>query len=419
MNFYEEYIIKLQKRIKKIDEDPDPAKLKSNKLRYELEIETTKKQLEAWQQGRPFSDGGSATAAILTLAMGFAPMGSVGPAFQTATPQKYLERARALGLPVDKSCDMTMMPFAMMECGDVPMEDVAICDHHCCTPMMLRGIYVSHSSKTMTYYIDRGVEENEATLKYVTDQLGEFIEWAEKKFPGVIKYDEDKLIEMQSYSDASRPILDEIHEMIKHKPSPVSGRGGGGGPGGATSAKGLELLRARRDEIAERFEKGIAAVPGEKLRVLWCGVTNPVFMDPYKVLAKWGIATPLGLGGGTWGRMQRGVGFWGTRKLTPLEKVAARSISDYRGGLGSIYVDEIVWLAKDLQADAVIHYNMRGCTAALGLRKMVEDRIEEELGIPTLQLEGAQWDTSYASEAQITAKLDEFSQMLLSQRDLT
>jgi benzoyl-CoA reductase/2-hydroxyglutaryl-CoA dehydratase subunit BcrC/BadD/HgdB len=102
-----------------------------------------------------------------------------------------------------------------------------------------------------------------------------------------------------------------------------------------------------------------------------------------------------------------------------LEKVAARSISDYRGGLGSVYVDEIVWLAKDLQADAVIHYNMRGCTAALGLRKMVEDRIEEELGIPTLQLEGAQWDTSYASEAQITAKLDEFSQMLLSQRDLT
>jgi benzoyl-CoA reductase/2-hydroxyglutaryl-CoA dehydratase subunit BcrC/BadD/HgdB len=417
MNFYEEYIIKLQKRIKRIDEDPDPTKLKSNKLRYEIELEKTQMQLDAWREGRPFSDGGSQTAANLALAMGFAPGSSVGPAMQTANPQKYFDRARAIGLPVEKSCDMTMMPFAMIECGDVPREDAAICDAHCCTPMMLRGIYVAHSSKTMTYYIDRGVEENEATLKYVTDQLGEFIEWAEKMFPGVIRYDEDKLIEMQSYTEASIPILNEISEMIKHKPSPVSGRGGGGGFG-AQNAKGLELLRTRRDEIAERIEKGIAAVPGEKLRVIWAGVTNPIFMDPYKVLAKWGISTPLGLGGDPSGRTGGGIGFWGGRKLTPLEKVAARSMGDYRGGLGSVYVDEIVRSARNLQADAVIHYNMRGCTAALGLKKMLEDCLEKELGIPTLQLEGAQWDASYASEAQITSKLDEFAQMLLSLKGL-
>ena len=417
MNFYEEYMIKLQKRIKRIEENPDPAKLKSNKIRYQIELETVKEQLEGWRQGKPFSDGGSATASNLTRAMGFVPVGSVQPAFQTVQPQKYIDQARGMGLPVDKSCDMTMMPFAMMVCGDTPMEDVAICDHHCCTPMMLRGIYVAHSSDTFTYYIDRGVEENEATIKYVTEQLEEFIEWAEKKFPGVIKYDEDKLIEMQEYEEAARRISEEISEMLKHKPCPVSGRGGGGGVGsGGGTRLGVEYAQARRDEIAERIEKGIAAVPGEKLRVLWTGVTNPVFMDPYKVLAKWGIATPFGLGGA--GRVGHSYSFWGDRKLSPLEKVATRSISDHRGGFGSLYVDDIIQKAREFQLDAIINYNMRGCTAALGLRKLIEERAEKELGIPVLQLEGAQWDSSYASEEQITAQLDEFAQMLLSQRGL-
>jgi benzoyl-CoA reductase/2-hydroxyglutaryl-CoA dehydratase subunit BcrC/BadD/HgdB len=414
MNFYEEYIIKLQNRIKRIEENPDPSKLKSNKIRYELEIETVKEQLEGWRQGRPFSDGGSHTAGELALVMGFVPAGRVGPAFQTMHPQKYLDQARAMGLPVDKSCDMTMMPFAMMVCGDVPMENAAICDHHCCTPMMLRGIYVAHSSETLTYYVDIPFEEDEAALKYVTGQLEGFIEWAENKFPGVIKYDEDKLIEWQSYQDAARPISDEMYEMIKHKPSPVSGRGGGGGMGGARSAKGLELLRARRDEIAERLEKGIAAVPDAKLRVLWTGVTNPVFMDPYKVLAKWGIEVPLGLGG----VRHRRTYAWGDRKLTPLERIAANPVTDPRSKLGATYVDDIIWAARDIQADAIVNYNMRGCIAALGLRKMIEERAEKELGIPVLQLEGSQWDTSYADEAQITAQLDEFAQILLSQRGL-
>ena len=63
-------------------------------------------------------------AGTLVRAMGFTPTGSVGPAYATAEPEKYIEKARARGLPVDNSCDMTSMPFAMMECGDLPKEDL-------------------------------------------------------------------------------------------------------------------------------------------------------------------------------------------------------------------------------------------------------------------------------------------------------
>lgn len=47
MNFYEQHIIRLQNRIKRIEENPDPTRLKSNKLRYEMELENTQEQLNA------------------------------------------------------------------------------------------------------------------------------------------------------------------------------------------------------------------------------------------------------------------------------------------------------------------------------------------------------------------------------------
>ena len=79
----------------------------------------------------------------------------------------------------------------------------------------------------------------------------------------------------------------------------------------------------------------------------------------------------------------------------------------------------MIWIAKDLEVDAIVNYNMLGCTATLGLRKLVEEKAEKELGIPVLQLEGKQHDMSYANEATISAKLDEFAQMCLSRKGLT
>ncbi|MFC1535056.1 2-hydroxyacyl-CoA dehydratase [Thermodesulfobacteriota bacterium] len=415
MNYYEEHIIKLENRIKKIEANPDPTKPKSNILRYKLDLQLAKEQLEGWRTRRPFSDGGSLLAGSLTRAMGFVPIGSVEPAFQTREPQKYLQRARDMGLPVDQSCDMTMMPFAMMECGDLPLEDLTICDQHACTPMMLRGIHVAHTAKVLTYYIDLGFAADEVNLKYVTDQLRDFIKFAENKFPGVIKYDEAKLAESQKYEEEIRLCNNEIYEMVKNKPTPIHGKDlmpRDAARWGATRLD-AEYARAKRDEVARRVEGGKAAVPGERLRVLWTGVTAPIFMDPYKVLAKWGIAVfrgvrPPGQGNYT------GEPFWGDRELSPLEKVAVRWI----GNTSARNVERSIWLARDLRLDAIINYNMLGCTTALGFRKWLEDKAEKQLGIPTLQLEGKQLDVNYASEETITRHLDEFAQMLLNRKGL-
>jgi hypothetical protein len=412
MNFYEYNIERLQKRIQRIKENPDPTKLRSNLLRYEIELDLAHEQLAAWREGKPFSDGGGFMAGTLVRAMGFTPTGSVGPAYATAEPEKYLEKARARGLPVDNSCDMTSMPFAMMECGDLPKEDLLICDQHACTPMLLSHIFVSHSQGQYTYPIDIGFREDEVNLKHVTEQLEAFIEDAEKQFPGVIKYDEGRLIELQSCEEAVRQYSMEMYEMRKHRPSPIAGKDAFTSGYGGTTQKAVEYAKVRRDEMAERLEKGLAGVPGEKLRVLWA-VTRPFFMDPFKVLAKHKAAVIYFYSGpsGLVSPLPR-PGYW-NRELSPIEKVAANVMRSQWGGTGKKWVDGMVWVARDLGVDAIVNYCMLGCTATLGLRKIAEDAVEKELGIPMLQLEGKQWDRDYASEAVLTEKLEEFAQMCL------
>jgi benzoyl-CoA reductase/2-hydroxyglutaryl-CoA dehydratase subunit BcrC/BadD/HgdB len=416
MNYYETEVIKLQKRIKRIEENPDQTKLQSNKLRYELQLEQSMEQLEAWKSGKPFSDGGGFTAGTLARAMGFAFAGSSGAVFGINEANKYIDIARTRGLPTDNTCDMTSIPFAIAECGEVPVEDMFICDQHACTPMMLAGIFLSHSQKPSSYFIDMGFEENERNLKYVTDQLGEFIEYCESHFPG-IKYNEDKLIELQEMEEKIRGYYYDIYEFRKNKPSPIAGKDAFQlSAGVGISKKAVEYYGIRRDEVAERAAKGIAAVPGEKLRVIWT-VTRPFFMDPFEVLAKKKTAVLLHYSGPVAAVVPIPQNrYWGERQLKPLEKVAAHAISSLWAGTGDRWVSNMMWICKDLKIDGIINYCMLGCSATLGLKRMVEEAAQKELGIPVLQLEGSQWNKDYAGEETITNQLNEFVDMCLNMK---
>ncbi len=423
MNVHEFQIERLQKVIKKIEENPDPTKLRSNLMLYEIQLEGHKAQLEAMHQGTP-QMGQPPGIGLLFQAMGYVCISGTQEEMSTqAYTQKYLEIARTKGFPVDTSCDMAMGMIAPWVAGEQE-ERIShpVCDQPC-TPIWLTNVFRSHVAPNPRYYLDLGFEQNEATLKHTVNQLREYIEVCEKRFPGLIKYDEDKLIELQAYKEEIESYFREIYQMQRLKPSPLAGkeafRQTGPIPPGMSPnpKKGVEYARMRRDEVAERVAKGIAAVPGEQLRMIWT-VTRPWFMNPFKVLEKRKAAVLLHYWGPTFTRIPLPqTNFWGDRKLSPLEKVAAELLSSLWTGTSTRWVDNLIWIAKDLQVDAIINYNMVGCTATLGLKKPVEEQAEK-IGVAVLQLEGKQWDSNYASEATINAKLDEFAQMLLSKKGL-
>ena len=71
-----------------------------------------------------------------------------------------------------------------------------------------------------------------------------------------------------------------------------------------------------------------------------------------------------------------------------------------------------------IRIDGLVYLEEQGCGAILGLKRVIQERAEKELGIPTVTIEASSTDSSYVDEATITAKLDEFAQTLLSQKGL-
>ncbi len=423
MNIHEFHIDRLSKQIKRIEENPDPTKLKSNKLLYELQIETHKAQLQAEREGRPQTASGPGLSALF-LSMGFV---GGGDSAQDNTHATYLEgymsAAREKGLPVDSACEMSMATLARWAAGESTKELRAQMCNIACSSFLLADIVRHHMIPMPMYFLDKGFEENEDNLQHVVEQLHEYIEFAEKRFPGKIKYDEDKLAETQSYFEQADMYHREIYYLQRNKPAPLAGKAAfrqtSPLPVGIfpDPKKGIEYARIRRDEVADLVAKGIGGVPDEKLRFIWT-ITRPWFMDPFPILEKRGAGVLLLYGAGSQRLPVPQKRYWGDRQLTPLEKVAAMVIHSLTAGDGTKWTDDLLWACKDLQCDGIINYNMVGCAATLGIKKMVEERAEKELGIPVLQLEGKEFSSAFASEADINRQLNEFVELCLHRKGL-
>ncbi len=429
MNVYELEITRIQRKIKEAEERSDPSELKSYRIHYKALLKERIEQYEAWRKGKPFSDIGW-WAKCLSPAMGFTLRGRGAITQANPDARMFKERARSMGIAVDNTCDSAYMLAAIANAGIWPMESINTCNNYNCQPLLMQTIFIEHMEKRRTFYVVKPFEESDANVKYVVDQLGEFIEFAEKEFPGVIKYDEAKLIEWQAREEAAINYNYEIFEMLKHKPSPISATDTIFGANESWASRDLEFLRALRDEVGERIEKGIGAVPDEKLRVIWV-VAKVRFMDPFKFLAKRGVVVLLRLNGvannffpgpqPAWYQSRKldpAKTWYHGNKLTPLEKEAVHMINFGYGNTGTQWLNTLIWLGRELNLDAIINHNVLGCPPMLGIKRLVEERAEKELGIPTLQLPGSRWDSSYVDEATVTAKLDEFVQMCLARKGL-
>lgn len=419
----DDYIAKLQRRIEKMKNNPDPNRPMSNLYRYEITLSEAQKRKQAWEEERPFCDGGSPfMIAILTNAMGFANTAFLESTFNTRNSVEYIRLAGKNGLPVDSACDMSILPLSMNELGMIPPEDCTLCDNHACTPMLLRTYYAAYKSQKQCFTFDIPLDLTYESIVYVTEQLKEFIEYCEHNFQG-IHYDEERLARDLDLQEEYEKISCATYELLKAKPCPMSGLDilsfmAGAGLGGDVE-KRVHLAKMRYEEIKERVDKGIGPVQNEKLRFMWT-ITRPFFMDPFKVLHEKGISVPMYFACGPLAHAipLPNVHFWGDRTLTTLERVAARAMLDRYGHYGKTWVDDIIWVCKDLQLDGIVNYAMVGCTATLGLKKMISDRVEEELGIPVLHLDAREWDSEYASEEEITAQLNDFADMCLARKGL-
>lgn len=422
VKYLEEEIARLHNRIKKIRENPDPKRPKSNVLLYEAELDLRLEQLEGVKLGKPF---GYLINGPLTRALGFIPWDGIWAADRTRgeDAKRYFEIIRARGM-AENTCDRTVVIVAMVLSGDFPKPDFMFTTNYECVPIHLSNCTIAHSLDIPIFMVDRNFEdyaitENEDNLHYVEKQLENCIEYVQEKIPGC-KYDKDKLIELQYYDRLFLEQYQILYNLRKSGPCPLSGRDAFREIRLAdlypNPKKAVEYMRMFVEEIAEKVEKGQGAVEGEeRLRLLW-SVSGPFFADPFQWLEKRGVSVPaaeMSLFNMWFSKRQAIYGDpWKGRQLSPLEE-EARMFDWLWGRLGQPWVETNLNTCKDLDLDGIVYFLQWGCSTTNNLGKVVSDTAKQKLGIPTLLIEGRMLDQSVFDEKDFFEKLEDFIETCL------
>lgn len=420
LSYFEVQMERLKKRIKKIEENPDPSRPFSNKFLYEMELDHRRLQIEHWKEGKPF-----AFYTNVTRALGFAPWDGIRAADSTygAQAKRYFEIIRREGYS-EHGCDRTIVILPMVLQGEFPPPSLVLNFNFECESLALAFNTLAHCLNIPSFTLDFPFDSDYDSLKYVADQLGELIEFAEWKFPGM-KFSQEKFLELQALELEWEKLHRDLHELRRRVPCPLPGKENFRElrrPCGWSDPKRyLQWLRLLRDEMYEKVEKGSKATAGEeKLRFLWA-VTGPFYIDPFAFLEERGVSVPYWAMGfsATYDRypMYGDTMEYG-RKLTPLEEEARFLKRSNWARLGFNWVDEILFLCRDLKLDGVVYFLQWGCTVTNSLGKVVADAVEKKLGIPTLLIEGRMLDSEYFTGKEFFEKLDDFVRICLARKGL-
>ena len=142
MNLFEKEIAKYERRIGKISGKRDPSKLRSNVLFYRMELERRKKQLEAWEVGKPFALGAHAHQVLRAMGFEFLDDSMLSDRVGDEGIRQYYSKIRALGLP-EFACDRTVCCVPMSILGDVPPPSFVVATNASCENLTSGFLYLA------------------------------------------------------------------------------------------------------------------------------------------------------------------------------------------------------------------------------------------------------------------------------------
>ncbi len=281
MNVFEHEIDKYTRRIKAIEENPDPKQLKANKLLYECERDLRVEQLEALKAGEPLAE--ASVLDIVARAMGFKTISLILSADKLTGEADYVDDVRKCGLP-EWVCDRTIVPVAEVMKGYFPAPAIMVVSNAACDPEMagMRGA-ARLCGDIPCFTIDYPIRPSLRNLEYIAHQLYEFVEFAERRFPSK-RLSHDRLKQLMELDGIAKGYMKRIWNLKATVPCPMSGRdafriGMGQVSQYPNPMKGLEYLKAFVEEGEEKAARGFTACTGgERLRWVWA-ITGPFLIS--------------------------------------------------------------------------------------------------------------------------------------------
>ena len=428
MNILENVIEISEAQIKRMYENPLPRETLSDRMAFELDLSEFRLQLEAWKRGKPpfmFT-----LCPSLARSMGFEPM--VYPYILFLCPSEAVKlrepTIRNLGIP-EYACDHLILFTGAGVTEVLPPLSIMLTTFVECN-VMKYGLEVFGNKIGVPFFrIDVPLRYNEENIRYLADQLGEFIEFAKSKVPGA-KYDQDKHIELIEQDRIALDYVRKEWQLRKRVPFPMSNAYGLSPrsplyrlPSNfADSTKALEYWRIHIEELEEQADKvSREEKERQKLRILW--VWDPPFCLDFftlvDLLDSRGVVVPNLFLGHTPYLSGRNLGFGDEmefgRKLSPLEEMARMMLSWCWREEASTWIDEIIWTCQDLKCEAIIVTQPSDCLTTASMAKLIADKAEKQIDVPTLIIPSTTYDTVMSPDEYIS-RLNEFIDMALAHK---
>ncbi|HLA26589.1 MAG TPA: benzoyl-CoA reductase, bzd-type, subunit O [Syntrophales bacterium] len=321
--------------------------------------------------------------------------------------------------------------------GPFPKPDFIWQTHICCTHSKWYTVASQLEGNLPLYIIDASVgppppwgEFTDYKLKYVVDQMLDGIEWMQKVTGRT--FDVEKFIDAVMYDMESTHFWAKTCELNQTIPAPLEEKSMYSLYVLATlhrsSKEVVDFYKELYEEVKDRVERGIAAVPNERYRIMTDSQPPWSFLDLWTYLAKQhgavsiGSLYTFGLEGIFETREGRFVPKEILERPATLEE-ACRTLAEwnlYRPQWPHFYhadykSEMMLAIARDWKVDGVLLHLNRGCEgSSMGVP---ENRLAMlDAGYPTIAFEGSMADSRDTDEAGTKQRLDTFID-LLKQRE--
>jgi benzoyl-CoA reductase/2-hydroxyglutaryl-CoA dehydratase subunit BcrC/BadD/HgdB len=244
-------------------------------------------------------------------------------------------------------------------------------------------------------------------VDYYTSELRDSISFVERVTGH--RYDPERLNECLEWSYRMNEVRQEILQLRKTVPSPM-----GCADGFATMYPGYYASGTKRaydfyfrilEEVREKVAGKIGQIPGEKFRLLWYGLPTWFNLSIFNYFEKYGgvfVYEPA----------------YNPQPLPPrrpedlLRELALRTLTPGTS-IGS-WLSSIVHDCREYKISGVVLSYLITCKPFVFPVQEIRNILQEELGIPTVSIEGDLVDERLFSEAQVYTRMDAFAEQILT-----
>lgn len=314
-------------------------------------------------------------------------------------------------------CDIGSAVTGKSPIMGLPKPDFLLCCNNICGTVTKWYEVLARLFDVPLVYIDAPFIHDEMTengVEYVKSQLRRAI----KQMESILgrKFDMDRFAEVALLSGEASTLWGETLDMCKNIPSPMSAFDGFILMAPVVTLRGtqevIDFYKVLKKELEERVEQGVAAVPGEKFRLLWDNL--PIWFKMRDLSEKF-LDLQACIVASTY------LNAWAQYDLDSNDPVDAIARA-YASAFVNESIQHRARLMRDIveqySVDGVIFHSNRSCRPYSLGQYDIKEILTEWTGVPGLLVEADMNDERSYSEGPVFTRIEAFIETLKPKREV-